>query len=47
MFRNEFRLTPQDGGTRIERALDMTKPTGALGVMFPLIVAGVVKPGRA
>ena len=45
VFKNEFRLTPQDGGTRIERTLDMPKPKGALGVVFPLIVAGVVKPG--
>ena len=45
LFKNEFRLTPQDGGTRIERTLDMPKPTGPLGVVFPPIVAVVVKPG--
>ena len=45
VFRNEFRLTPQDGGTRVDRTLDMPKPTGATGLVFPLIVAGVVKPG--
>ena len=45
VFRNEFRLTPQDGGTRVDRTLDMPKPTGAIRLVFPLIVAGVVKPG--
>ena len=45
VFKNEFRLTAQDGGTRVDRTLDMPKPTGAIGLVFPLIVAGVVKPG--
>jgi uncharacterized protein YndB with AHSA1/START domain len=49
-FKSEFRLTPDDGGsggsrTRVERVMDMPKPPGFAGVIFPVVFAMVVKPG--
>jgi uncharacterized protein YndB with AHSA1/START domain len=44
-FVNVFSLTPQDGGTRIDRTLDMPKPSGAAALVFPLIARFVVRPG--
>jgi len=44
-FKSEFVLTPQDGATRVDRTLDMPKPTGAVGVIFPLLLRVVVRPG--
>jgi uncharacterized protein YndB with AHSA1/START domain len=44
-FTNVFVLSPQDGGTRVERTLDMPKPSGVVGVVFPLVSRFVVKPG--
>jgi uncharacterized protein YndB with AHSA1/START domain len=43
-FKSEFTLTPTNGGTRVERVTDMPKPTGFLGVVFPVIFTFLVKP---
>jgi uncharacterized protein YndB with AHSA1/START domain len=44
-FINTFVLTPEGPGTRIERQMDSPKPTGFVGVLFPVIMKMVVKPG--
>jgi uncharacterized protein YndB with AHSA1/START domain len=43
-FINTFVLTPQGGGTRVDRTLDMPKPGGAAGAIFPLFLGGFIKP---
>jgi uncharacterized protein YndB with AHSA1/START domain len=43
-FRNTYVLTPQDGGTRIDRTLDFPRPGGVGGVFFPLVLGGFIKP---
>lgn len=43
-FVNTFTLTPEGEGTRVERRLDMPTPTGAAGVLFPLLIAGLIRP---
>ena len=44
-FVTTFVLAPEGSGTRVERTLDMPKPGGFGGVIFPMIMAAVVKPG--
>ena len=44
-FKSAFTLTSVGGQTQVERVLDMPKPPGFAGVIFPLIQAMVVKPG--
>ena len=41
---NTYVLTPQGGGTRIDRTLDFPKPDGIGGVFFPLVLGGFIKP---
>src|SRR5436305_12871433 len=36
-FVNTFRLTTKDGKTVVEREVDMPKPPGMLGVVFPVL----------
>lgn len=43
-FVNTFTLTPEGSGTRVERLMDMPKPGGVLGLAFPLLLGGYVKP---
>ena len=43
-FVNTYLLTPQGNATRIDRTLDFPKPSGVMGVMFPLILGGFIKP---
>jgi uncharacterized protein YndB with AHSA1/START domain len=43
-FINTFTLTPQPGGTRLEKLIDMPRPPGVAGLLFPLLFAGLVKP---
>lgn len=45
VFTNTFSLTPADGGTRIERTMDMPQPSGALALLFPVLLRTVVRPG--
>jgi uncharacterized protein YndB with AHSA1/START domain len=43
-FVNTFTLTPQGTSTRVERHIDMPRPGGLLGAVFPLVANGFVKP---
>jgi len=43
-FKNQFVLTPQEGGTRVDRIMDMPNPKGFVGIIFPLIFPLIVKP---
>ena len=43
-FINRFDVDEADEGSRITRTMDAANPTGALGVVFPLIFALVIKP---
>ena len=43
VFKHDFVLTPQDGGTRVDRTIDLPKPPGFQGVVFPLVFAVFVK----
>jgi uncharacterized protein YndB with AHSA1/START domain len=43
-FKSDFSLTSIHGGTKIERVTEMPKPGGAVGLVFPLIFALLVKP---
>jgi uncharacterized protein YndB with AHSA1/START domain len=44
-FVSTFVLAPDGSGTKVERTLEMPKPPGFLGVIFPVIMAAVVRPG--
>lgn len=44
-FVNTFELTPVGAGTTITRTMDMPKPSGPMGLIFPLAVALVAVPG--
>lgn len=44
-FFNTYLLTAHGQSTTVEKHFDMPRPAGALGVVFPLIFAAVVKPG--
>ena len=41
---SDFVLTPEGGGTKVERTMTMTKPDGFQGVMWPVIFPMLVKP---
>ena len=43
-FVNTFVLTPSDGGTKVDRTLELPRPPGFGGVVFPLLLAGFIKP---
>ncbi len=43
-FVSTYRLSPQGSGTKVEKVLDMPRPGGVGGVMFPLLFAGFIKP---
>jgi uncharacterized protein YndB with AHSA1/START domain len=43
-FVNTFTLTPTKDGTRVERVLDMPRPHGVAGALFPLVVSGFIRP---
>jgi uncharacterized protein YndB with AHSA1/START domain len=43
-FVNTFTLTPQGSGTTVERRIDMPRPGGVLGAVFPLVAKGFVQP---
>lgn len=43
-FVSTFTLTPTGAGTRVERVMDMPRPGGVLGVVFPVIKAVLVQP---
>jgi uncharacterized protein YndB with AHSA1/START domain len=46
-FVNTFTLTPTKDGTRVERTIDMPRPHGFLGAVFPLVVSGFIRPAVA
>ena len=41
---NEFLLTEVDGGTKVEKVIDMPKPGGPTGLAFPTIFKQVIAP---
>jgi uncharacterized protein YndB with AHSA1/START domain len=43
-YLNTYVLTPEGNRTRIDRTLDFPKPPGFTGVVFPLFLAGFIKP---
>ena len=43
-FVTSYVLTARDGGTNVQKTMDMPKPTGALGFFFPLLLAAYIKP---
>ncbi|MFZ0323746.1 MAG: SRPBCC family protein [Actinomycetes bacterium] len=43
-FVNTFSLSGSGAGTTVERVMDMPRPGGAVGVVFPLIAKFLVKP---
>jgi uncharacterized protein YndB with AHSA1/START domain len=43
-FISSFELSPEGGGTRLVRRMDAPKPSFPLSVVFPLILALVIRP---
>ena len=43
-YLNTYVLTPQGNATRIDRTIDMPKPDGVGGALFPLVLGGFIKP---
>ena len=43
-YLNTFELQPQGGGTLVTRRLDAPKPSGLMGLVFPLIMAAFIRP---
>lgn len=43
-FVNTFTVTPTSGGARIERVTDMPKPSGVIGLIFPLLLRALIQP---
>ena len=43
-FVNTFTVTAQGSGSKVEREMDMPKPGGFVGAIFPVVLAGFVKP---
>lgn len=43
-FINAFELTAVGSGTRVDRVVDSPKPSFPLSVVFPLIMAAVIRP---
>lgn len=46
-FINTYVVTPEGSSSRVEKMYDMPKPKGALGIVFPVVFATVVKPAIA
>jgi len=42
---NSYVLTAEGSGTRVERTMDFPKPGGPMGLAFPGLLKGVIKPG--
>jgi uncharacterized protein YndB with AHSA1/START domain len=43
-FVNTYVLSPEGSGTKVEKTLDMPKPPGVIGFLFPVILATYIKP---
>ncbi len=43
-FLSTYRLSPQGSGTKVDKILDMPRPGGVGGLMFPVLFAGFIKP---
>jgi len=44
---NTFTLSPAGSGTEVERVMDLPRPSGVVGVLFPLISTLLIKPDVA
>ena len=43
-FVNRYTLTAADDGTRVDRTMEMPKPSDLAGVIFPVFLATFIKP---
>jgi len=43
-FVNTFTVTPIPAGARIERVTDMPKPSGVVGLIFPILRKALIQP---
>ncbi len=43
-FISTFNVTASDGGSQVDRVMDMPRPGGAMGAVFPVVLAALVKP---
>ncbi|MGZ6544711.1 MAG: SRPBCC family protein [Actinomycetota bacterium] len=43
-FLSTYVLTPQGDATRVDKLIDMPKPAGVSGALFPLVVGGFIRP---
>jgi len=43
-FHTDFQLTPEGSGTKVTRSLDLPKPPGFTGLIFPIILSRVIRP---
>ena len=41
---NTFTLTPAGTGTQVQREMDLARPGGFVGAMFPVVAALLIKP---
>ena len=44
VFINTFIVTPTGSGSRVERNMDMPKPGGLLGAIFPVFLRAYIRP---
>lgn len=44
-FINTFELSAEGAGTKVVRTLDMPSPGGAAGLLLPLLIPTLIKPG--
>lgn len=44
---NDFTVTPHGRGSRVERVMEMPRPAGLVGFVFPVIVRLVIRPDLA
>lgn len=44
---NTFTVAPDEDGSRVERVMDVQRPSGVVGVLFPVIAALVIRPDVA
>lgn len=42
---NTYVLTPDGQGTRVDRTMDLPRPAGFQGAIFPMVVSAFIKPG--
>lgn len=43
-FFSTYVLTPDGEGTRVDKIINMPRPSGLIGVLFPVLFSGLIKP---